>query len=68
MKMSSTRRLERLMEAYGNGGIDRRKFLGLTAATAATMGVMTSWGRGALAAAKEVRFDGWGGVVQEAID
>jgi spermidine/putrescine transport system substrate-binding protein len=68
MKMSSTRRLERLMEAYGNGGIDRRKFLGLTAATAASMGVMTSWGRGALAAAKEVRFDGWGGVVQEAID
>ena len=68
MKMSSTRRFERLMEAYGNGGIDRRKFLGLTAATAASMGVMTSWGRGALAAAKEVRFDGWGGVVQEAID
>src|SRR4051812_5182523 len=32
------------------------------------MGVMTTWGRGALAAAKEVRFDGWGGVVQEAID
>jgi spermidine/putrescine transport system substrate-binding protein len=68
MKMSSTRRFERLLEAYGNGGIDRRKFLGLTAATAATMGVMTSWGKGALAAAKEVRFDGWGGVVQEAID
>lgn len=68
MKMSSTRRFERLLEVYGNGGIDRRRFLGLTAATAASMGVMTSWGRGALAAAKEVRFDGWGGVVQEAID
>ena len=26
MKMSSTRRLERLQEAYGNGAIDRRKF------------------------------------------
>jgi spermidine/putrescine transport system substrate-binding protein len=68
MKMSSTRRLERLKEAYGNGAIDRRTFLSLTAAAAASMGVMTSWGRGALAAGKEVRFDGWGGVVQEAID
>src|SRR6185295_15691481 len=68
MKMSSTRRLERLHEIYGNGGIDRRQFLGLTAAAAASMGVMTSWGRNALAAGKEVRFDGWGGVVQEAID
>jgi spermidine/putrescine transport system substrate-binding protein len=68
MKMSSTRRLERLKEAYGNGTIDRRTFLGLTAATAASMGVMTGWGRRALAAGKEVRFDGWGGVVQEAID
>jgi len=68
MKMSSTRRLERLQEAYGNGAIGRRTFLGLTAAAAASMGVMTSWGRGALAAASEVRFDGWGGVVQEAID
>jgi spermidine/putrescine transport system substrate-binding protein len=68
MKMSSTRRLERLKEIYGNGGIGRRRFLGLTAATAATMGVTLSWGRKALADAKEVRFDGWGGVVQDAID
>jgi spermidine/putrescine transport system substrate-binding protein len=68
MKMSSTRRLERLKEIYGNGGIGRRRFLGLTAATAATMGVTLSWGREALADVKEVRFDGWGGVVQEAID
>ncbi|HVM83788.1 MAG TPA: extracellular solute-binding protein [Candidatus Binatia bacterium] len=68
MKMSSTRRLERLKEIYGNGGMGRRRFLGLTAAAAASMGVMTSWGRKALADVKEVRFDGWGGVVQEAID
>jgi spermidine/putrescine transport system substrate-binding protein len=68
MKISSTRRLERLQARYANGGMDRRTFLGLTAAAAASMGVMTSWGRNALAAAKEVRFDGWGGVVQEAID
>ena len=51
MKMSSTRRLERLKEIYGNGGIGRRRFLGLTAATAATMGVTLSWGRKALDAA-----------------
>src|SRR5581483_5839874 len=67
MKMSSTRRLERLKEMYENGGIGRRQFLGLTAATAATMGVTMSWGRKALADAKEVRFDGWGGVVQDAL-
>lgn len=68
MKISSTRRLERLQGRYANGGMDRRTFLGLTAAAAASMGVMTSWGRNALAAVTEVRFDGWGGVVQEAID
>src|SRR5437899_3111229 len=68
MKISSTRRLERLQDRYANGGMDRRAFLGLTAAAAASMGVMTSWGRNALAAVTEVRFDGWGGVVQEAID
>jgi spermidine/putrescine transport system substrate-binding protein len=68
MKMSSTRRLERLHEIYGNGGIGRRRFLGLTAAAAATMGVTLSWGHKALADVKEVRFDGWGGVVQDAID
>jgi spermidine/putrescine transport system substrate-binding protein len=68
MKLSQTRRLERLKECYQGGGMDRRTFLGLTAATAASMGVMTSWGRGALAAVTEVRFDGWGGVVQDAID
>jgi spermidine/putrescine transport system substrate-binding protein len=67
MKMSSTRRLERLKEIYGNGGIGRRRFLGLTAATAATMGVTLSWGHRALADVKQVRFDGWGGVVQDAL-
>jgi spermidine/putrescine transport system substrate-binding protein len=67
MKMSSTRRLERLKEIYGNDGLNRRHFLGLTAATAASMGVMTSWGRRALADVTQVRFDGWGGVVQDAI-
>ena len=67
MKMSTTRRLERLLERYGNGDIDRRKFLGLAAAAAAAAGVSTRWTGRALAAVSEVRFDGWGGVVQEAL-
>src|SRR3954469_16690160 len=68
MKLSQTSRLERLMDRYRDGATDRRTFLGLTAAAAASMGVMTRWSGAALAAVTEVRFDGWGGVVQEAID
>lgn len=68
MKLTQTKRLERLKERYQNGGMDRRTFLGLTAAAAASAGVMTRWSGAALAAVSEVRFDGWGGTVQEAID
>jgi spermidine/putrescine transport system substrate-binding protein len=68
MKMSTTKRLERLTERYMNGGLDRRSFLGLTAAAAAAAGLGLRWAPSALAAVTEVRFDGWGGVVQEAID
>ena len=68
MKPTQTKRLERLTERYLNGGMDRRTFLGLTAAAAASAGVITRWSGPALAAVTEVRFDGWGGVVQEAID
>jgi spermidine/putrescine transport system substrate-binding protein len=68
MKLSSTKRLERLHDRYRDGGLDRRRFLGLTAAAAASAGLYLPWGSRALAAVKEVRFDGWGGVVQEAMD
>lgn len=68
MKISTTKRLERLHERYMNGGLDRRTFLSLTAAAAIGAGLETRWMGSALAAVKEVRFDGWGGVVQEAID
>lgn len=68
MKMSNTRRLERLGERYRNGDLSRRTFLTLTAAAAASTGLSMPWMGRALAAATEVRFDGWGGVVQEAID
>lgn len=68
MKLTQTKRLERLTERHMNGGMDRRTFLRLTAAAAASAGVLTRWSGQALAAVTEVRFDGWGGVVQEAID
>jgi spermidine/putrescine transport system substrate-binding protein len=68
MKLTRTKRLERLTERYRNGGMDRRTFLGLTAAAAASAGITARWSGPALAAVTEVRFDGWGGVVQEAID
>ena len=68
MKLTTTKRLERLHDRYMNGGLDRRSFLGLTAAAAATAGLGLRWAPSALAAVQEVRFDGWGGVVQEAID
>jgi spermidine/putrescine transport system substrate-binding protein len=67
MKLSTTKRLERLKDRYLSGGIDRRTFLGLTAAAAASAGLTMRWSRPAIAAVKEVRFDGWGGVVQDAI-
>ena len=67
MKMSSTKRLERLLDRYQDGGLSRRDFLGLSAAAAASVGLSTRWSGAALAAVSEVRFDGWGGVVQDAI-
>jgi spermidine/putrescine transport system substrate-binding protein len=67
MKKDLGYRVEHLLDRYYNGDLDRRRFLGLTAAAAATVGIMTSWTRRALADVTEVRFDGWGGVVQEAL-
>ena len=67
MKLSTTKRLERLKDRYLDGAIDRRTFLGLTAAAAASAGIGMRWSRSAIAQVKEVRFDGWGGVVQDAI-
>lgn len=69
MKLSDTKRLERLHERYANGDLSRRTFLTLTAAAATTAGLSMPWvGRALAAGATEVRFDGWGGVVQDAID
>jgi spermidine/putrescine transport system substrate-binding protein len=68
MKLTTTKRLEQLLDRYQAGKLDHRTFLGLTAAAAASAGLSTRWTGAALAAVTEVRFDGWGGVVQEAID
>ncbi|MDX8527453.1 ABC transporter substrate-binding protein [Mesorhizobium sp. MSK_1335] len=68
MKLTTTKRLERLQDRYANGDLSRRTFLTLTAAAAASAGLSMPWMGRALAAVEEVRFDGWGGTVQDAID
>ena len=65
--MDMTRRLERLRARYRNGDLDRRSFLGLMGAAGLAYGVQTPFARHARAAADTVRFDGWGGVVSEAL-
>lgn len=64
--MDSTTRYERLLERYRHGDISRRTFLGLIGTAGLAYGVSTPFARLARAAASEVRFDGWGGVVSEA--
>ncbi|TPI12688.1 ABC transporter substrate-binding protein [Mesorhizobium sp. B4-1-3] len=68
MKLTTTKRLERLHDRYLNGDVSRRTFLTLTAAAAASTGLSMPWMGRALAAVEQVRFDGWGGTVQDAID
>jgi spermidine/putrescine transport system substrate-binding protein len=68
--MDQTKRLERLLERYRAGDVDRRTFLGLLGAAGVGAGLvggpMTMLARKAHAADPEqVRFDGWGGVVSE---
>ena len=67
MKMDDTTRLRRLRERYMNGGLERRQFLGLLGAAGLAYGVQMPFAKRALAAVEEVRFDGWGGVVSEAL-
>ncbi|NQV44585.1 MAG: extracellular solute-binding protein [Rhodospirillales bacterium] len=69
--MDSTKRFEKLTERLGNGDIDRRSALALLGcaglAAGVTGGVMTGLSRHAMASAKELYFEGWGGVVSEAL-
>jgi spermidine/putrescine transport system substrate-binding protein len=70
-KIGSTTRLERLREAMGNGDIERRTFMGLLGSAGITAGlsggIMTALAREAHAAGTEIYFEGWGGVVSEAL-
>lgn len=68
--MDNTKRYQRLLERYQNGGVDRRTFLGLIGASAAAYGVAGGpFMRYAHAAKPDsVRFDGWGGVVSAAFE
>jgi len=69
--MDDEKRYEKLLERYRRGEVDRRTFLGLLGAAGIASGLggtlMGALGRHAFAAeVKQVRFDGWGGVVSEA--
>ncbi len=70
-KIDDTTRYERLRERMGNGDIDRRSFLSLLGAAGITTGLsggmMTSMASQARAAGTELNFEGWGGVVSEAL-
>lgn len=71
MKIDSTKRYEKLRERMGNGDIDRRSVFALLGyaglAAGVSGGVMSGLGRHALAAGTELHFEGWGGVVSEAL-
>jgi spermidine/putrescine transport system substrate-binding protein len=69
--MDQTTRLNRLRERYLNGGLERRRFLGLLGCTGLAAGFVggpfAKLVRPAMADVVEIRFDGWGGVVSEAL-
>jgi len=70
-KIDDTTRYERLRERMGNGDIDRRSFFGLLGAAGLTTGlsggIMTAMANQARAMGTELHFEGWGGVVSEAL-
>ena len=70
-KIDDTVRYEKLLEAAGNGYVDRRKFMQLLGCAGVAAGVsgsfMTAMSSSAMAAGKELYFEGWGGVVSEAL-
>lgn len=70
-KIDSTKRYEILRERMGNGDVDRRTFMGLMGAAGITAGVsggiMVGMAQQARAAGTSLYFEGWGGVVSEAL-
>ena len=70
-KVDDTVRYEKLRERLGNGDIDRRSFMQLLGcagiAAGVSGGVMSAMSSSAMAASKTLYFEGWGGVVSEAL-
>lgn len=70
-KINSTKRYEVLRERLGNNDIDRRSFFGLVGAAGLyaglSGGIMTTMATQARAAGTNLNFEGWGGVVSEAL-
>lgn len=70
MSIDWRKQLDVLHERYVNGGVSRRDFLKVLGIACASVGLVGSpigrLSRSAWAAAKSIRFDGWGGVVSEA--
>lgn len=70
-KIDDTTRYARLRERMGNGDMDRRSFFGLLGAaglySGLSGGIMTSMAGQARAMGIELNFEGWGGVVSEAL-
>ena len=69
MAKVTNEKLDRVYEAYLNGGISRRqflKYLGLAGASVGLMGTPFAMAVKDAWAGKSIRFDGWGGVVSEA--
>ncbi len=70
-KIDSTKRYEILRERMGNGDVERRTFMGLLGAAGITAGLsggaMIGMAQQARAAGTTLNFEGWGGVVSEAL-
>lgn len=70
-KIDSTKRYEVLRERMGNGDIDRRSFVRLLGAaglySGLSGGIMTVMSSQARASGVELNFEGWGGIVSEAL-
>ena len=70
-KIDSTKRYEILRERMGNGDVDRRTFMSLLGAAGITAGVsggiMVGMAQQARAAGTTLNFEGWGGIVSEAL-
>jgi spermidine/putrescine transport system substrate-binding protein len=70
MTIDLIKQLEEAQDRYLNGDLSRRDFLKILSIACASVGLVGSpirhLNRSAWAAKKSIRFDGWGGVVQEA--